>query len=152
MMRHITVFLLACTLLAGAAVADNSVTTQTQATAKPDATVKFSGGSVAAGIGYVWGKGDLAYHGKKYAFELSGLSIVDIGVAHIVANGAVYNLKDVSEFSGNYTAVTVGVTIAGGGSAAVLRNERGVVIKLISTTRGLRFNLSANGVGIKLRS
>jgi hypothetical protein len=33
----------------------------------------------------------------------------------------------------------------------VLRNEHGVVIKLQSTTAGLRFNLSADGVDIKLQ-
>ena len=30
----------------------------------PDATIEFSGGSVAAGIGYTWGKGILTYEGN----------------------------------------------------------------------------------------
>ena len=53
-------------------------------------------------------------------------------------------------FDGNYTAASAGLTVAGGGSAAILRNEHGVVIKLLSTTEGLRFNLAAEGVNIKL--
>src|SRR5215469_17316630 len=147
-MRHLTVSLLACTLLAGAALADDSATPPA---GQPDATVEIEGGSVAAGIGFVWGSGDVTYQGQKHAFKLSGLSIVDVGAAHISASGVVYNLKNLSDFNGNYTAVTAGLTIAGGGSAAVLRNEHGVVIKLLSTTQGLRFNLSANAVGINLK-
>ena len=46
---------------------------------KPDATLKLSGGSVAAGIGYTWGGGTLTYKGKTYDVELSGLSIADVG-------------------------------------------------------------------------
>ena len=62
-----------------------------------------------------------------------------------------YNLKGLQDFDGNYSAVTAGLTIAGGGSVAYLKNENGVVIKLVSTTEGLRFNLSADGVHIKLQ-
>jgi hypothetical protein len=31
---------------------------------QPDATLKLSGGSVAAGVGYTWGGGTLTYKGK----------------------------------------------------------------------------------------
>ena len=41
---------------------------------KPDATVEFSGGSVAAGIGYSWGSGTLTYKGMKYPITVDGLS------------------------------------------------------------------------------
>jgi hypothetical protein len=33
-----------------------------------------------------------------------------------------------------------------------MKNEHGVVIKLLSTTQGLRFNLSGNGVKVQLQS
>jgi hypothetical protein len=33
-----------------------------------------------------------------------------------------------------------------------MKNEHGVVIKLTSATAGLRFNLSGNGVTVKLES
>jgi hypothetical protein len=61
----------------------------------------------------------------------------------------VCNLKDLSYFDGNYTAAIADLTVAAGGSAAVMRNERGVVIKLSSTTAGLRFNLSADGIKVR---
>ncbi|HTV50432.1 MAG TPA: hypothetical protein VME21_04540 [Steroidobacteraceae bacterium] len=149
MMRQITVSLVGCALLAAAAFADDAPTNT--AADEPDATVDFTGGSIAAGIGYVWGHGDLIYKGHKHEFKLSGLSVVDVGAARLTGSGVVYHLNNLSDFDGNYTAVTAGLTVAGGASAAVLRNEHGVVIKLVSSTEGLRFNLSANGIGIKLR-
>jgi hypothetical protein len=127
--------------------------TATSAADDPDATVDLTGGSVAAGMGYAWGHGSLIFRGKKRTFKLSGLPVVDVGASHLTGSGVVYNLKDLSDFSGIYTATTAGITIAGGGSAAVLRNEHGVVIKLISQTQGLRANLSAKGgIAVKLKA
>jgi len=148
-MRQLTVSMLACTLLAGVAFADNPTT---NAADEPDATVNLTGGTLAAGIGFVWAHGELIYKGSKHAFKLSGVSIVDVGASHITATGVVYNLTDLSDFSGNYATVSAGITVAGGGSAVVLRNQHGVVIKLLSTAEGLRFNFSADGVNIRLRS
>jgi len=120
--------------------------------AAPDATIQLAGGAAAAGVGYVWGSGQLTYLGAPYTFKVSGLSIVDVGVAKIDAAGSVYNLNRLSDFDGIYTAFAAGATIAGGGGVAYLRNQNGVVIKLNSTSTGLRFNLSANGVTLKLES
>jgi len=142
-MRYLTLCVLACALLTGAAFADNSED-------RPDALLELSGSNVAAGIGYLWGSGDLTFLGSKHPFKLSGVSAVDVGAAHLKASGVVYNLKNLNDFSGTYTAVSVGLTVAGGGSAAILRNEHGVIIKLHGTTRGLNFNFSADGVNIKL--
>jgi hypothetical protein len=150
-MRHmISAFV--CLLLSTATFAADSpdAAALTNGAYEADATLDLTAGSVAAGIGYVWGGGDLIYQGQKRKFKISGLSVVDVGAAHITASGVVYHLKDVSDFSGNYTAVTAGVTVGGGASAALLKNEHGVVIKLISTTSGLRLNLAAAGIGLRL--
>ena len=113
----------------------------------------FSGGSVAAGIGYTWGHGTLYFSKdqKQYNFKLSGISVVDVGVAGMNAQGEVYNLNNPVDLSGTYSAVTAGVTAIVGGSVAYLKNEKGVVIKVHSQTGGLRFNLSANGMKITLQ-
>jgi hypothetical protein len=124
------------------------VATETQ----PDGTVNFTGGSIAAGIGFSWGHGKLNYGGQSHAFKISGVSLVDVGVANVSASGHVYNLKNLADFNGNYVAMAAGMTVAGGGSAAYLKNEHGVIIKLHSTDVGLRFNLSADGVKVKLAS
>jgi hypothetical protein len=150
-MRPMTISTLACVLLVSAAFADDPQSTPTANTDQaPDATINLTGGSVAAGVGWVWGKGELTYQGKSYPIKLSGVSVVDVGAAHITATGNVYNLTTLKDFDGNYTAATAGLTVAGGGSAAILRNDHGVVIKLLSTTEGLRFNLSADGINIKI--
>jgi hypothetical protein len=150
-MRHMTVSMLGCALLAGAALADNPAASPTSNTTdQPVATIELTAGSIAAGIGYVWGHGHLTYGGKRHSFKLSGVSIVDVGASHITASGVVYNLRDLQDFSGNYTAVSAGLTVAGGGSFVALRNQHGVVIKLLTTAEGLRFNLAAEGVNISL--
>jgi hypothetical protein len=152
-MRLMTVSMAACALLASAAFADDPATSAASDTAQgPDATITLTGDSVAAGIGFVWANGNLTYKGKTYPVKLSGVSVVDVGAAHITATGNVYNLTTLRDFDGNYTAATAGLTVAGGGSAAVLRNQHGVVIKLLSTTEGLRFNLSADGINLKIQS
>lgn len=118
----------------------------------PDAAITLSGGAVAAGIGFVWGSGQLDYDGAPHAVKVSGLSVIDVGAAKYSATGSVYNLKALKDFNGTYTAFAAGATIAGGGGVAYLKNQNGVVIKLNSTSAGLRFNLSADGVTLKVES
>lgn len=132
------------------ATAEDSPATVTET--QPAGTVDFTGGSIAAGIGFSWGHGKLNYGGQSHSFKISGLSIVDVGAANISAAGQVYNLTNLADFNGNYVAMTAGMTLAGGGSAAYLKNEHGVVIRLHSTEAGLRFNLSAEGVKVTLAS
>jgi hypothetical protein len=55
----------------------------------PDATVEFSGGSVAAGIGYTWVSGMLIYQGRLFRLQVSGLSIADAGITSYTASGDV---------------------------------------------------------------
>jgi hypothetical protein len=115
-----------------------------------DATVKLSGGAVAAGIGYTWGNGNLTVGNRSYTFSISGLSIVDVGASSYSASGNVYHLGKLSDFDGNYVAFSAGATLAGGGNAVYLRNQNGVVIKVVATEVGLRFNLATSGVDIAL--
>lgn len=114
-------------------------------------TLTFSGGSVAAGVGYTWGHGVLTYNNQKYPFTVEGLSVVDVGVADIEGAGEVYNLKSPADFSGDYVSAGVGATLAGGGSVAALENQNGVIIHFHSTTQGLKLNLSPSGVSVRLK-
>jgi hypothetical protein len=152
-MRSTMFSLVACTLLCTAAYAGDADSSAPVAdNAKPDATVTLKGGSVAAGIGYTWGHGDLNYRSSPHEFSIKGVSIVDVGAANFTAAGQVYNLKKLSDFSGNYVAAGAGITIAGGGTATYLKNEHGVVIKLVATDVGLKFTLSADGVHVSLKN
>ena len=151
-MRSTIISLAACIGFALAAYADE-VDSQAPVAedAKPDAVVTLSGGSVAAGIGYTWGRGELAYQDRTYQFSIKGLSIVDVGASNYTATGNVYNLKKLADFSGNYTAVGAGFTIAGGGTGVYLRNDHGVVVKVRGKDVGLKFKLSAEGVRVALK-
>jgi hypothetical protein len=154
MRKSLLSFLAAVFVSAAAAAADGAAAAPPVAEgAIPSAYVWFSGGAVAVGIGFTWGHGTLYYSKdqKQYKFKLSGVSVADVGGAGITAEGEVYNLASPADLSGEYSAVTAGVTIIEGGSVAYLKNEKGVVIKLHSQTGGLRFNLSANGVHITLQ-
>jgi hypothetical protein len=151
-MRRMLVSLAAFTLLSAAAYADDSESSApVTADARPDGTLSLKGGSVAAGIGYTWGHGDLEFHQGSHRFSIKGVSIVDVGAANFSASGQVYNLKRLADFSGNYVAAGAGITIAGGGTALYLKNEHGVIVKLVATDVGLKFTLSADGVHVSLK-
>lgn len=149
-MRNTIVSLVAAVVLYTAAYAGDAETAPVANEAQPDATVTLKGGSVAAGVGYTWGHGELRYGDSTRPFSIKGVSIVDVGATDFTAKGNVYHLKNISEFSGNYAAAGAGITLAGGGTALYLKNEHGVVIKLISTDVGLKFKLSADGVRVSL--
>ncbi|HME68513.1 MAG TPA: hypothetical protein VKM54_01430 [Myxococcota bacterium] len=114
--------------------------------AEPNATLQLTGGAVAAGVGFSWGSGTLTFRGKQYPVSVAGLSVGDVGIVRATAKGDVYGLQKVQDFDGTYTAYAVGSTIGGGGSIATLRNQNGVVIKIVATTQGLKLTLSASGV------
>jgi len=110
------------------------------------ATLTLSDGSVAAGIGFSWGKGTLAYAGKTYPVQVEGLSVGEIGITRATASGTVSNLTKLVDFSGNAVAVSGGATAAGGAGVAVMQNQNGVVIELQSTTQGASLKLAAEGL------
>ena len=115
-------------------------------TKKVDGTVELTEGSVAAGIGFSWGKGTLTYQGKKYPVKVEGLTVGEVGINRATASGKVYDLKKLADFSGNYTAGGVGATVGGGAGATVMRNQNGVVIEMTSTTQGASLKLAASGI------
>jgi hypothetical protein len=118
---------------------------------KPDATIKMSEGQVAVGIGYSWGKGVLTYKGKDYPLTVKGLSVADVGITKAEASGVVYNLKKLEDFDGNYTGVTAEGTLGGGAGATSLKNQNGVIVNLVKTTKGINVKLAGSGVELKLK-
>ena len=130
------------------------MTTFTQAAtheSKADATLRLSGGSFAAGIGFSWGSGTLTYKGKDYPISVKGLSLGKVGITGVTASGDVYHLKKLEDFDGNYTGVGAGMTLAGGRSAVTVKNQNGVRIRLISTTQGVDVTVAKGGVEMKLK-
>jgi hypothetical protein len=121
------------------------------ASSKPDAILRLTGGSVAAGIGYSWEKGTLTYKGKDYPVSLKGLSLVKVGITKVTATGKVYNLKSLRDFDGNYTAAGAGMTLAGGGTVVTMKNQNNVKVELSSTNKGVDFSLGGGGVSMNIK-
>jgi hypothetical protein len=127
--------------LAGLAVAQGK---------EAEATLTLSEGSVAAGIGFSWGKGTLSYGGKTYPVKVQGVSVGEVGVTRATAKGDVSNLAKLEDFSGNNVAVGAGATAAGGAGVTVMRNQNGVVIEMTSTTQGASLRLGAERLRLTL--
>src|SRR2546427_6949452 len=125
--------------------------TQAAKEEKPDATIRISSKAVAAGVGFSWGKGTLTYKGKDYPISVKGLSLGKVGVTGVTASGEVYHLKNLKDFDGNYTGVGTGITLGGGRSAVTVKNQNGVRVRLISTTRGADVTVAAGGGDMKIK-
>ena len=144
-LQSIGVLALAAALLAGslAFAADKT----------PDCAVSISKTQFALVIGGSTGGGTLTCKDKTYPFKLSGLTLgVNVGVTTIDAAGDVYDLKDVAKFPGTYTQWDASATLAGGVGGLYLKNENGVVMKLVSRNKGLQINVgSASGVKVTMK-
>jgi len=112
----------------------------------PDATIRLTEGSVAVGIGWNWGRGELSYGGKTYHVKVDGLSVAEVGVTKAEASGTVYNLKNVEDLSGVYAAAGAEGTAGKGMGYSSLRNSKGVVINLKSETKGANIKIAASGL------
>ena len=118
----------------------------------PSGTIKLTSKSVAVGIGVTWGDGTLTFGGKPYAFSVEGLSVVDLGVSDVTTSGEVFNLKNVADLSGKYVTGEIGVALVKGENDTIMKNDKGVVLRLHGTQKGARLTLGPGGVTIKLKS
>ena len=118
----------------------------------PSGKVSMESKSVALGVGVSWGDGKLTYQGKEHVFSVDGLSVVDLGVSKVTATGEVFNLKKLSDFSGNYVAGQAGAGVGGGAGAILMKNQHGVVMKLTGTGTGVRLTAGAKGLDVKLKN
>ncbi len=119
-------------------------------TAPPPPFVSMQSMSIAAGIGLSWGEGILSFEGQRHAFSVKGVSLIDLGVAKLISEGAVSNLEELSDFEGNYVAVEAGAAAGVGASVLSMRNEHGVVIDLSSDVEGVVLALGPEGLRITL--
>jgi hypothetical protein len=124
-------------LLAGPTFADDKT---------PDATLRLTEGTVAAGIGWTWGNGELNFGGQTYKVKVDGLSVAEVGVTKAQATGTVYNLKSLDDFDGVYAAASAEGTAGKGAGVSSLRNSKGVVINVKSETKGANIKVAAEGL------
>lgn len=119
---------------------------------KHDATIAFDifkAGFIVGGSG---GSGTLTYKGKSHRLSIGGVSLgATIGVTKAELIGEVYNLKNVSDIAGTYTAAQAGFAVAGGQKVADLRNTKGVQIKVRGKQVGLALEADLSGLQIELK-
>jgi len=118
----------------------------------PSGTIKLTSKSVAVGIGVTWGDGVLTFGGKPQAFSVEGLSVVDLGVSEVKTTGEVFDLKNLADFNGTYASAEIGAAVIKGENDVVMKNEKGVILRLHGTQKGARLTLGPGGVKIKLKS
>jgi hypothetical protein len=116
----------------------------------PSGRVHITSKSVARGVGVSWGRGTLNYGGVDHHFKVDGLSVLDLGISKITTRGEVFYLNKLEDFSGNYVAAAAGVAIVGGVNDVVMKNERGVVLRLHGNEQGVRLQAGAQGVTLKV--
>ena len=118
----------------------------------PSADIRIryvTGGFIIGGAG---GSGVLTYKGKSYPLNIGGLSIgLTIGLAEARFRGQVYNLRNVEDIEGTYTASDAGYAFIRGRKASTLRNSRGVVLVLYGRQVGLEATLDVSGMKIWLK-
>ena len=106
--------------------------------------------SAGAGLGVTWGDGVLEYRGEKYPFTVRGFDVGDVGVAKAIANGIVFNLKSVEDFSGMFAAVAASGTFGGGAGSGAMYNNNKVSMVWTGTNQGLNLSLAHSGINVQL--
>ena len=87
------------------------------------------------------GSGALTFRGRTYPFTLIG-SLIGLGaISTMQASGEVYNLHDVSQFSGPWIQGTGALAVTSRGNGEIwLENRNGVIMRLSAAQAGLTFS------------
>jgi hypothetical protein len=117
----------------------------------PDATVWLEGEGASARAELTWDHGQIDYQGNRHSFSISGLSIAHLPAVNVFATGIVRRLRTLSDFVGNYLTAAAEGRLTAGSSSIFLRNDRDVLIQLVATDAGQRFNVSVEGVRIRFK-
>ncbi len=117
----------------------------------PVGEVTINATQVAAGVGWTWGGGTLKFRGKTYPFKIQGLNVAAVGIATLNAKGDVYNLTAPTDLAGTYVTAGAGAAVIKGKAGLVMRNDKGVVINLISDQTGVQLSLGTDGLAISMK-
>ena len=119
--------------------------------AVPSGTVSIETKAVALGVGFSWGEGVLTFQGKEYPFKIKGLSVIDIGISSISAQGNVYHLNKIEDFAGTFSAVEAGIAVGGGAGAQAMKNQNGVLMEVTSRKAGIQLKLAPEGLKVEMK-
>ena len=118
---------------------------------KPVGYIDFSSKEVALIFGLSWGKGELRMDGQRIPIKGRVLSLgVQATVAKSDLTGNVYNAKTPEDVAGSYNATGASAAFVKGAGEAILKNEKGTVLKVWSTTKGFDASAAIGGLTIEL--
>jgi len=118
---------------------------------KPVGYIDFSSKEVALIFGLSWGKGELRMDGQRIPIKGRVLSLgVQATIAKSDLTGNVYNAKTPEDVAGSYNATGASAAFVKGAGEAILKNEKGTVLKVWSTTKGFDASAAIGGLTIEL--
>jgi hypothetical protein len=129
-------------LISGVAIVSGSSRIAEAATGS--VALRIASGGFIVGVG--GGSGVLVFRGVRYPLTLGGVSLgATIGVSEVELVGTAFHLHDPHDIEGAYSAASAGVAVAGGATAVVLSNARGVI------QVGFKLSLAISGLTISLK-
>lgn len=113
--------------------------------------VVFTKGGLIVGVG--GGEGVLFFHGHRYPFRVSGMSVgFTIGASTTRFSGHALNLRRPGDIQGSYGVIGAGGALAAGaGGVQLQNNQTGVVLQLAGGKVGAELSAAVGGVTITLR-
>jgi hypothetical protein len=103
-------------------------------------------------IGGSVGSGTLTFQGRTYQLTVGGLSYgFTFGGSQTNLVGRVSNIFRPSDIEGVYGAGSAGAAVIRGAQAIVLTNQKGALLELSGSQRGLIVNLDLSGLALTLR-
>jgi hypothetical protein len=119
---------------------------------QPSAQIQFEVYKAGLVVGVSGGSGKLTFEGKDYPLSIGGLSLgATIGASKAEFVGDVFNLSQPSDIEGVYSGAKAGLAVAGGAKTAVLKNSKGVELKVSGEQIGVELTLDLNGMDIRLK-
>jgi len=129
-----------------------SLSISVEAAPEVSGTLTMKMTAAALGVGVQWGDAVMTmYDGTEHEFKVTGLSLLDVGVTTIEAEGEVYRLVEAKDLEGTFFSGEAGAALVGGGNALAMKNTNGVVVKLTAKQQGVRLTLAAEGMKFKMK-
>jgi hypothetical protein len=113
--------------------------------------VVFTKGGFIVGVG--GGNGVLYFHGHRYPFRVSGMSVgFTIGASTTQMTGHALHLRAPGDIQGSYSAIGAGGALAAGAGGVQLQNSQtGVILQLAGGKVGVELSAAVGGVTITLQ-
>ena len=109
----------------------------------------FAKSALIIGVGQ--GTGTLAFRGRSYPLDISGISFgATIGSSKTTLTGHAYNMRAPSDIEGTYGAIGMGSALVVGAGGVRLKNDRGVELLLTGVKLGAEITVAVSGMTVRL--